>query len=111
MALRGAWHVECACYPIVGATVVWVVDLRRIDVAAGRLVSRSRVVVPAVPELAGNVHELRRPLVPVEMIGTILQPEVACGVGTCGGDDVPAGPSAAGVVEGGESPGQVVWLV
>lgn len=86
-------------------------DLRVVAPDTGRLVADDRVVLPAVPELDGDIQELRGPCVPFGVRGLVLQTEVARRLGTGGGDDVPARPAAADDVQRGELTGQVVGRV
>lgn len=75
------------------------------------LVRDDGVVLPAVPQLGGHLHELRGPLVPAPVCGGVVETEVLRRIGACRRDDVPAGSSAADEVEGREPPRQVVRLV
>lgn len=75
------------------------------------LVGDDGVVLPAVPELARHIEELGGTGVPLGVRGLGVEPEVPGGLGTGGGDDVPARPAPADDVERGELPGQVVGRV
>ena len=74
------------------------------------LVADRRVVLPAVPELLGDLDELLGALVAVGMQCAVVEAEVERGVAAGGGDDVPADAAAADVIDRGEPPREVVGL-
>jgi hypothetical protein len=84
------------------------VDLGGVAPDAGGFVGGDEVVLPALPELEGYVEEFGGALVAGGVGRLAVEAEVAGGLGSGGGDDVPAGPAAADVVEGGEAAGEVV---
>jgi len=83
-------------------------DQVRVRPDAAGLVGHHCGRVPAVPEPGDDFDELLGPRVPVLVGGVGGQPEVARRPGVPGGHDVPAGPAAGQVVDGGEPAGQVV---
>ena len=74
-------------------------------------VANEGVVGKAVPQARHHVVELARAGVALAMLHVLLQPEVQRRIRIGGGDDVPAGASAADVVERGEPAGDVVGRV
>jgi hypothetical protein len=86
-------------------------DAAVVGVDTRRLVADLRAVLPAVPEPDRHVGELRGPPVALPVRRVVVEPEVQRGVSPGRGDDVPAGPATADVVQRGEPAGQVVGLV
>lgn len=68
------------------------VQLVGVGVDAALLVEDDRVVLPAVPELGGDVEELAGALVAEVVFQVLVAVEVAGLVDGAGGDDVPARP-------------------
>ena len=88
--------------------VVDLVNLAEVGVNTGRTVLEQGVLLPrALPELVGHVDVLVRPGVSLVVLGQPVQPEVAGGVRKVVGDDVPRDPALAGVIKGGDAPGEV----
>lgn len=108
VTLRRTRHIERALDAEVRPCVPGRMDLGVVAPHAGRLVGDDRVVLPAVPQLQGDVQELGGAGVPLGVRGLGVQPEVTGGLRSRRGDDVPARPAAADDVEGGELAGQVV---
>ena len=107
MALRRSRYRQRA-----GDVVVATVELGRVDpVEVGpdtaAAVGHDRVVVPAVPQAAGDIDELGCPRIAIVVLGMLVQPEVAGRVAVVRRDDVPADPPTGGVVGGREAPGEV----
>ena len=109
--LRRARDVERPADAEVLAGEVDRVDPGRVRVAAGGLVTDLRAVLPAVPQRHGHVDELGRALVALPVAGDLVEAEVLRGRLGGGGDDVPARPAAADVIERGEPAGQVERVV
>src|SRR5258708_3911581 len=78
-----------------------------IDGDARRLVGDKRSVVPAVPKLLDQRYELLGAVVAIRMHRVVVAAEIAGGQGVGRGDDVPAGPSAAQMVQRGKQPCQM----
>ena len=112
-ALRAAGDVErrratWKCLPAWSSGV----DLVRVGVAPRSPCRPGRVVLPAVPELGDDVEELVGPVVPLGVRrASSSRLKLRARRRGRGGDDVPAGPAAADVVERGEPAGQVERLV
>ena len=70
-------------------------------------VGREGVVLVGVPQALRDLDELVCAGVPGVVVVVLVQPEVARDPEVEGGDDVPAGATAADLVEGGEPAGQV----
>ena len=70
-------------------------------------VADQRAVLPAVPESPDDVHELAGTGIPAVVFDQGALAEVAGRLRVIGGDDVPAGPAAADVIQRREPPGQV----
>jgi hypothetical protein len=66
------------------------------------LVGDDRVGIPAVPQPRDDLDELLGPRVAIRGVGMCREPEVAGRPGVPGGHDVPAGPAAGQVVDGGQ---------
>ncbi|GAA3310975.1 hypothetical protein GCM10020295_79470 [Streptomyces cinereospinus] len=111
VALRGARYVQGALHREVLPAMVDLPHLVGVGVDAALTVEQDGVVLPAVPQLGGDLDELARPLVAQRVLQVLVLPEVAGLVHGAGGDDVPAGPAAADVVQGGELAGGVEGLV
>ena len=110
LALRRPRRDRRAAHTEEPALEVDVVELVAVDVAAGRLVADDGVVLPAVPEAHDDVDGLVRLGVELGRRRRVLAPEVR-GFGLGGGHrDLPAGPSAADVVERGHVLGDVERL-
>ena len=80
VALRRARHVQRPGDLEVLARVVGGVDQSLVAPEPGLLVAQDRRVVPAVPELLGDLEELRGPRVPRGVVGEVVEVEVARGV-------------------------------
>ncbi len=111
MALRRARQVERAAHAELLAGVVDGVDAVGVGVDAAGAVMDARVVLPAVPQLAHDIDELGRATIAVAVRVALGEAEIAGRLGRPGGDDVPARPSGADMVERGELAGEVVGLV
>src|SRR5579875_3051342 len=93
-----------------GAVEVRGVQLAAIGPHAAFAVTDDRAVPPAVPRALDDVDELVSAGVPVSVIGMERLTEVRRGQGRDGGDDVPAGPPGAEVIQGREPAGQLPRL-
>lgn len=98
-ALRAARHVQRTAHLEELSRVVHRVDQAGVGVDSRRLVADLRVVLPAVPQPDGDVHELGRPPVALAVRRPVVEAEVERGAAFGGGDDVPARPAAADVVQ------------
>ena len=87
------------------------VQLSRVEIAAVRLVADERVVLPAIPEAEHHVHELLGAAVAQAVLHVGVAAEVERLLLGPGGDDVPADPALADVVERGELTGDVIGIV
>ncbi len=110
-ALRRPGDVQRPGHREVPAPVVEPVQLVVVEVDPGRLVVAERVVVEAVPQAGHHLVELRGPPVALLMLDMLGEAEVARLGVVERGDQVPARPSPAEVVQRGERPRQVVRLV
>src|ERR1700761_8442128 len=110
MTLRGAREGQDS----VGAVVLTVkmrgVQLAAIGPHAALAVTDDRAVLPAVPGALHDVDEFMGAGGAVGMIGVERLAEVRRGQRRDGGDDVPAGPPGAQVIEGREPAGQLPRL-
>jgi hypothetical protein len=102
MALRRAGDVERASHAEVPAVVVKDVHAIHLAEDPALRVARERVIIPAVPQAAADVHELGRPLIELIMRKVVLTAKVEVLPRHAAGDDVPAGAAAADVVDRGE---------
>ncbi len=108
--LRRPGDVQRAVQLEMAAVVADGVLRRRVEIQPGPAVQPERAVVPRVPEVAHDVHELAGPLVALGMGGELGVAEIARGVVVGRGHDVPCRPALAEVVERGELAGHVVRL-
>ncbi|MFT3926953.1 MAG: hypothetical protein QM778_30690 [Myxococcales bacterium] len=100
MTLERARHVEHGVGIEVLAMVVHHVGAARIEVLPSLLVRLiERVAVPAIPELSREVHELGSAFVALAMIQRILDAKALDRTVLERGDDVPADPAVAQVVQ------------
>src|SRR5579863_9640199 len=89
------------------ADVVKRVQLAPVEEDAGLDVGGEGVVLVGVPEPARDLDELLGPPVPGGVVEVLVQAEVLRDLRVEAGDNVPAGPAAADVVQRGDAPGQV----
>ena len=92
------------------AAMIEHMHLVRIEVDAGRLVADERVVVPTVPQAGHHLGELRRAIVTVGVRDVLVAAVIERLGLVVGGDEVPAGPPAADLVQRGELPRQRIGL-
>lgn len=111
MALRGAGEVQRAPHLEEPAVVIDDVDLVPLGPHAALRVGHDRVVLPAIPQLLGDLDELVRPLVAPRVRRLGVKAEVPGGVVACRRDDVPARAAAADMVQRREPPGEIVRVV
>ncbi len=109
--LRRARHVERPAHREMRAAVAQDVHLVLVEPDAALLVVQEGVVLPTVPKTAHHVVELRRALVARRVVQVRVEAEVHRLVLGLAGDQVPPGPAAADVVDGQETPGEVVGFV
>ena len=111
VALRGPFDVERSGDSETRSPVADLVDPAGVGVPARGLVSHDGVRLPAVPQRLGDRQELVGPGVAVGVAGPVVEPEVGRLLSSGRGDDVPAAPAAAHVVDRRQPPGQVVGVV
>ncbi|GAA0544539.1 hypothetical protein GCM10010390_53340 [Streptomyces mordarskii] len=111
VTLRRSLDVERAGHLEVAALVVEPVQAGGVGVAAGGPVRDDSLGLPAVPQGLGDLQELVGAGVALGVAGAVVEAEVGGLDGPGRGDDVPAGPAAADVVDGREPAGEVVRLV
>src|ERR1700760_4967413 len=110
MTLRGAGEGQDSVGVVVPAVEVRGVQPAAIGPHTALAVTDDRAVLPAVPGALHDVDELVGAGVPVSVIGMERLTEVRRGQRRDGGDDVPAGPPGAEVVQGREPAGQLPRL-
>src|SRR6516225_9216892 len=86
-------------------------QLRRVEIDPALDVADEGIVGPAVPEPGDDVEELASAAIALAMLHMVVHAEVRRRIGIGGGDEIPAGPPAADVIEGGEFASEVIGLV
>ncbi len=111
LALGGALQVERPDHREVLAPVVQRVLAAAVEEHAAFLVAREGVGLVGVPQPLGDLNVFERPPVTGLVVVVLVAAVVARRPGVTAGDDVPAGPAAADVVERGQPAGDVERLV
>ncbi len=75
------------------------------------LVEDQRVRLETVPEAKDHIHEFGAALIALGMRRQAFEAEIIAGLVMVGGHDIPAGPPAAQMVDGGEDAGDIIGLV
>ncbi len=104
-ALDRAGDVQGAAHREELAPVVEHVQPLGVEIDALPDIADKGVVGPAVPQPGDHVEELAGAAVALAVLHVLAQAEIERRVGVRGGDEVPAGPPAADVIERGEPPG------
>src|SRR5690606_20292524 len=109
-ALGWPGDVQGAAHLVPAPDVVDAPDARRLGVAARAAIVANGIVGPAVPELGDDLYEFGRALVALGMRDLVVIAEVRPCARDPGGDDVPADPTVADVIERGELAREIVRL-
>lgn len=110
ISLRRPGDIQRALHGVIFASVVDRVNFIRIETNAGQFVVDDGVILPAVPQLLHNVDEFVRFLVSQLMLGMRRHAEVVRRRARPG-DNIPAGPAFADMIQRGEFAGDVERLV
>ena len=110
VTLRGAGEGQDSVGVVVLTVEMRGVQLAAIGPHAALTVTDDRAVPPAVPRALHHIDELVGPRVPVGMVGVEGLTEVGRGQRRNRGDDVPAGPARAEMIQRREPAGQLPRL-
>ncbi len=112
MALDRPGDVEDAAQMEIAAVVADRMDIVGIEIEPGLAIGMIEgVVLPAVPEGTRHIDELGGALVALGMARRLIDPEAARRAIGERGDDIPADPPAADMVERGETAGERIGMV
>ena len=110
-ALDRARDIERSSHRKIFTLVIEHMHLRWVEENAVLDIADERVVGPAVPETRHHVIKLPCAPIALAVLDMLLEAKIERGVRIGSGDDIPAGTAAGNMIEGGETPRDVIGRI